>query len=190
MERIEGWLALRRLNRRIRGAPMVALDELTEGSFARITGRVATFDRQTLAAPFSGRPCVYYAVTTVFIGASQPQVLASHSNAVPFVLSAGAHRAVIDLSHARLSVTVRHRTKSPATHFLAGKNLNGYIERREAVIVPGEDIVVVGSGIAEPDPERPATELYRGLTPHRFRFAGTPDEPLLVTDAPALFSTE
>lgn len=190
MERIEGWLAVRRLNRRIRGAAMVALDKLTEGDYVRISGRVATLDKQTLAAPFSGRPCVYYAVTTVFVGAPQPQVLASHSNAVQFVLSTRGHRAVIDLTHARLSVTIRHRTKSPATHFLAGKSMNGYIERREAVIAAGEDIVVVGTGIAEPDPERPATELYRGLTPHRFRFSGTPEDPLLVSDEPALFSTE
>ncbi|MDX2093236.1 MAG: hypothetical protein SFX73_35665 [Kofleriaceae bacterium] len=190
MERIEGWLARRRLHRQIRAAPMLAFAEVTEGDVVRITGRVATLDKQTLEAPFSGKPCVYYSVTTVFVGGARPQVLASHHNAVPFLLANGDHRAVIDLTHAQLSVTIRHRTKTSATHFLAGRTLSGYLERREAVIAAHDALVLVGTGIAEPDPERPPSELYRGLTAHRFRFVGAAEDPLLVSDEPALFSTE
>jgi hypothetical protein len=189
VERNEGWFARRRMQRWIRLAPPVDLPALTEGTVARVTGRVAVLDGETLEAPFTGRPCVYYAVTTVFVGDGR-QVLASHENAVAFLLEAGDARAVIDLAHARVSVGIGHCSKSPATHHVGGRLQHGYIERREAVIAAGDALVVVGAGIGEPDPDRAPTELFRGTLPQRFRFTGSEDDPLLISDEVALFGPE
>lgn len=186
VERNEGWFARRRMQRRIRLAPPARLHELTEGDLARIAGRVAVLDGETLAAPFTGRPCVYCAVTTVFVGQGR-HVLASHENAVAFLLEVGDRRAVIDVAHARVSVGVSHRSRSPATHHVGGRHQPGYIERREATIAAGDALVVVGAGIGEPDPARGPTAVFRGTLPQRFRFSGSEHEPLLISDEVALF---
>lgn len=191
MERFEGWLARRAFHRRVRAAPRTAIGDLDDGTLARITGRVVVFDGQTLSAPFTGKPCVYFSVSTMFVGSGQ-HVLASNQQGVPFLLDDGEHRALIDLDHTRVSIGTHHRTGSPAMHFLHGKSERaaGIIERREAVIAPGDELVIVGVGIGEPDPERPPSALFRGTTARRFRFAGTDDEPLLVSDEPALFASD
>lgn len=169
---------------------MLGLHELVDGAFARITGRVRVLDTQTIEAPFSGRRCVYYAVATVFIGGRGTQVLASHQNGAPFFLEDEERRAVIELAHAQLSISFRHRTRTPAMHTRADRTEGGYTERREAVIVAGDRLVVAGTAVSEPDPEQMPTQLYRGTTPQRFRFSGTKDDPLLISDEPSLFPTE
>jgi hypothetical protein len=189
VERFEGWLARRAFHRRVRAAPRTAIRDLDDGALARITGRVVTLDGQTLAAPFTGKPCVYFSVSTMFHG-SPPQLFGSNQQGVPFLLVSGDHRAVVEPDHARMSLGTHHRTRSPATHFMYRQNMNGYIERRESVIAPGDELVIVGVGIGEPDPERPPSALFRGTTARRFRFTGSEDAPLLVSDEPGLFSTD
>jgi hypothetical protein len=189
VERNEGWFARRRMQRRIRLAPPTRLHDLIEGDVARIAGRVTVLDGETLAAPFTGRPCVYYAVTTVFVGDGR-HVLASHENAVAFLLDAGDARAVIDVAHARVSVGVGHCSRSPAKHHVGGRLQHGYIERREVAIAVGDPLVVVGAGIGEPDPERGPTELFRGTLRQRFRFSGSEAEPLLISDEVELFARD
>lgn len=199
------WLELRRLRKQLRRAPRFHLADLPEDTLARITGRARPLAKRALAAPLSGRTCVYYSVSVfartagVTNGSRWMELLATEQEAVPFILEDEGQRAVIDPRNARISTAYEYESRSRAVfdasteqrellvrHELVNRNWFDTIEvlYREAVIELDEEIVIVGGGTREPDPDAIPTGGYRDSGPTRFRFTGTDRMPLVISDEP------
>src|SRR5688572_5638938 len=106
---LDHWRADRRLRRTLRDAKAFALADMPENTLGRVTGMVRPLDQRLIEAPLSGRLCVYYEVTVepqFGDQATSLRVLASETDAIPFVLQAGEHRAIVDPAHAQLSVAI------------------------------------------------------------------------------------
>lgn len=202
---IGGWLEFRRLRKQIRQAPRFRLAELPENTLARIAGRARPLGQRALAAPLSGRTCVYYSVTVlarmagVTTGSRSLKVLATEQEAVAFMLEDEGHRAVIDPRNAQISTPYDYESRSRAVfdaspdqrellvrHELVNRNWFDTIEvlYREAVIELDEQVVIVGGGTREPDPDAIPTGGYRDGGATRFRFTGTDRMPLVISDEP------
>ncbi|MDX2093237.1 MAG: hypothetical protein SFX73_35670 [Kofleriaceae bacterium] len=205
MSLIGGWLEFRRLRKQIRQAPAYHLVDLPEDTLARITGRARPLGQRALAAPLSGRTCVYYSVSVVArtagvtTGARSLQLLATEQEAVAFMLEDQGMRAVIDPRNAQISTPYDYESRSRAVfdasteqrellvrHELVNRNWFDTIEvlYREAVIELDEEIVIVGGGTREPDPDAIPRGGYRDGGATRFRFTGTDRLPLVISDEP------
>jgi len=188
---IKNRLADRRLRKLLREARTYALGELPEDTFGRVTGTVRPLDHKLLEAPLSGRLCVYYDISI------EPQtgngttlrVLASEQDAIPFLLEADGHRAVIDPAHARISAGFDHvvSSKEPTERSLALLSRyrwrgDGSVYCREAILEADETVTVVGAGIREADPEALPSAGYREGGQTRLRLTGAAKFPLLISD--------
>jgi hypothetical protein len=189
----------RKLRRLLRDAKPYSLAEMPEDTLGRVTGVVRPLDKRMLEAPLSGRLCVYYDVTVepLHAGGTSLRVLASEHDAIPFVLEADGHRAVIDPAHAQISAGVdciissdalspramaildRHRFSARKVYFADGVML------REAILEADEEITVVGAGVREADPDAVGGgALYRDGGQTRLRLTGAAKFPLLISDDP------
>ena len=128
------WLNALRLRRQLRNARQYRLDKLPENTIARITGVVRALDGPLLAAPLSGRSCVYYSMSIhelrgadVPLGAAHTllgavfdttlrrgPLMASEQDAIAFLLEDAGECAVIDPAVARISVGFDYVTRSKA----------------------------------------------------------------------------
>lgn len=200
-------LAERRLRRRMREAPLVALVDAPEDALLRVIGAVRPLGGRVLEAPLSGRLCVYYAVevlesTAPTVADPLPlagsRVIASEQEGVAFVLDDGSARAVIDPAHATIAAAFDHVSTSVAAFDAAPEQRELLIRHdlvrrnwwnttsliyREAVLELDRRIAVVGAGTREGDPDAVVTGLYREGVAWRLRLTGTARFPLLITDA-------
>jgi hypothetical protein len=134
------WLSEFLLRRRLRKAVRCRLGEVSENTFARVTGQVRALEGAVLEAPLSGRPCVYYSVsiremrgsdlvdagsTHYLLGMKSPgPVIARQQEAITFVLEDAGERAVIDPAKARVSVGCDHVTRSKAAFDASPRQLS------------------------------------------------------------------
>jgi hypothetical protein len=185
--------------RRLRKAKTFAIGELAEGQRGRVIGEAFPLD-ETLTAPLTGRPCVYYLaiVEERTPTDKSPKPFVEEIRSVPFVLTDGTGRAVVDPRGAKMAIDFDSRTTSGMFDD-ATKIEAGFLERHhrasrgalfnkglvymEAIIHVGERIAVLGEGVREPDPDVPPTAEYRGEQPTRLRMTGTRRAPLVISDS-------
>jgi hypothetical protein len=196
---IRRWLSARRLRRRFRKSPQFTVDALPEDTLGRITGTVQPFATQ-LAAPISGRPCVYWVLEIVEdVGEDWPssKILATEQG-VPFVVVHEGHRAIVEPQDATVSLAFDRDSSARGTmgtdglqravlaRYLPHRDFQHaqLIHFREAVIAIGETISVLGSGIREPDPEAAPSAAYRDAGRTRLRLTSSRKHPLCITDDP------
>ncbi|MBA3818799.1 MAG: hypothetical protein H0X17_07900 [Deltaproteobacteria bacterium] len=200
---IRGWFRARRIRRQLREAAQWGIGTLPEDTCGRITGTVHAFEGQTLEAPISGRPCVYYLIVieeNLGVGGGGAVMgLAERSDGTSFVLEEDGHRAVVDPEHAVLSVAFDHETTSLAAFdadprqrkLLSDANLihrdwfkTSSLRYREAIIEIGERVSILGAGVREPDPDAPAAAAYRSNAQTRIRLTSSPHAQLVISDDP------
>jgi hypothetical protein len=188
--------------RKLRNATSFAIGELREGQAGRVIGDAFPFG-ETLQAPLTGRACIYFIATVEqYVGnrtVTGWKEIVKEERGVPFVLTDGTGRAIVDPTGAEIALDFDNRSTpgtfddpSPAEEaFIArhkkqrrGLVFNKKLRYREAVIHVGERVAVLGEGIREPDPEAAPAGDYRGEPPTRLRLTSTPRFPLVISDAP------
>jgi hypothetical protein len=190
--------------RRLREAGPRPIADLPEDTPGRVAG-IAQPPSEPLIAPFSGRPCVYYAASIERRSPMDPAalaatplaadagwlVLASETRSIAFVIQDETGRALIEPTAARVeldasasapldgaSLTLRQR------EFLAQHQIlepGDSLRYREVAIAVGEAIAVFGSGTREPDPEAIPAD-YRGEPPTRLRLTSSAKHPLFISN--------
>lgn len=189
--------SIRRLKRRHSEFDPTPIAEMPEHQLCGILGRVAPA-AELLTAPFSGRPCVYYAIEVLDRRRSNvPSRTVEEQRGMPFTLSDLTGEVFIDPSNAEVTplfdychrsgwrdlptprieaVLARHRT---------GQGFGGtrWLLFREAVIAPGDILSVVGAAVRELDDSRRRETMYRS-SPTRLRIADTPEAPLSILQEP------
>lgn len=203
MDLLRERLADRRLRKLIDRTPRVSIGELAEDTLGRFAGRVRPLDKRLMEAPLSSRLCVYYDVSvdalseTGFAG-----VLATEQDALSFIVDDHGQRAVVDPAHAQISagydyiaeISLRDsqidaRQKALLVRLgLIGRRkafMTG-LRFREAILEADEDVIVLGAGIREPDPQAPQSG-YRHTGQTRLRLTGSERHPLVISDDPRSF---
>lgn len=191
-----------KLKRELRASRRYALAELPEETRGRVVGAAHTLE-QTLDAPLTGRACLYYVVTVEqhhSTGRSSYwKTIIREEQGVPFVLSDGTGKAIVDPRSAKVALDVDGRGDSGTfdspnereqafldRHGTSGQGwvFNKRLRYREAVIEVGETVAILGAGVREPDPTAPPAAAYRGEQPTRLRMTSSPRFPLLISDSP------
>ncbi len=182
--------------RELRKAPKRKIAELRDGEVARLIGTVSSHV-PPLAAPLTGRPCVYYiARLQTQSGAKRSwQTVITEERGVPFIITDDSGRAIIDPEGARVSLVTDRYTRNGTlevndgllTAFLARHVKSGVLvppyRYEEAAIEENELVAVLGSGVREPDPTATPTAAYRGESPTVLRLAGSRRHPLVISDS-------
>jgi len=189
------------IRRRLRNAPRVDIAALGDGQEARVVGRVVPM--QTMAAPLSGRPCVFYDITVEQYRSNGRSSGSWHTilrerRGVPFLVEDGSGRALVDPEGAQIAVVHDSTTRSGtlddaspqeeallARHGLKSQGwvLNKRLRYNEGVFEPGETVAVLGAGVREPDPSAvAAVQGYREALPTRLRLGGSQRFPLHLSD--------
>lgn len=189
-----------KLRRRLRDMRARPIAELGDGQLGKVVGRARAIN-DTLAAPLTGRRCVYYVATVEERRSSGKSSywkrIIYETHCVPFMLEDGSGRALVDATAAQLAVDFDGSSASGtfddpneteraflARHHESGEGwfFNRTLRYREAVIAEGETISVLGSGTREPDPDAPPTAAYRGDAPTRLRLTSSHRYPLVISD--------
>jgi hypothetical protein len=199
---IKQWFAARRLRRRFRETSQHAIGAMPEDTFGRISAATRLLSGEPLIAPLSQRSCVYWSVEILEDrGIDWPtRTLVHEERHVPFVLEEDHHTAIVDPTHALVSLLFDFTSRSRAafdankeqkallaTHNLINRNWFATEELvyREAIIEVGERIWVLGSGTREPDPNpQTADGIYRTGPATRLRLTSSAQHPLCITDDP------
>lgn len=192
---------------RVRAAARVRRDELDlampwelvkfpEETLCKALGNVETMGEPLLEAPLSGRRCIHYHVVAHFMRYSHPALtLISEARGVEALITDKTHTAV--LSPKSLAMMAPYDFESTAVGVLdAGERERALLARhnllrrdwssttrviyREAVILPGERVVVTGAVIEEADPDAATFEGYRNATMSRLRFVATEVAPAVI----------
>jgi E3 ubiquitin ligase len=191
------------IRRQLRKAPTKRIAELGDDELGKVVGRARGLD-EMLAAPLTGRHCVYFVATVEEHRSSGKsshwKTVIREARGVPFMLEDDSGRAIVDSTAARIAIDFDGKSQSgtfddptPAEQaFLArhGQKGQGWVfnkglRYREAVIEDGETIAVLGAGTREPDPDAPPTEAYRGDAPTRLRLTSSRKYPLVISDDPS-----
>jgi hypothetical protein len=188
--------------RKLRNARSFAIAELAEGQAGRVIGEAFPIG-VTLQGPLTGRDCVYYIAKVEqhhSTGRSSYwKTIVEEERGVPFALTDGTGRAIVDPTHAEIALDFDSKSTS-GTFDDANDVERAFLERhhessqgwlfnkslryREAVIHVGERIAVLGEGVREPDPDAEPSGDYRGAAPTRLRLTSTPRFPLVISDSP------
>lgn len=187
--------------RAIRAATPRRIADWPEGQPTRLIGSIA--GGEVLAAPLSGRACVYYrAVVEELRGNSKHRRWVSiieEVRSVPFVVEDGSGRALVDPTGAQIACKVDRQTssgtfddataversfldrhKSASTGFLG---FNRSLRYEEAILEVGERISVVGIGLREADPAAVGQVTgYRDGPPTKLRVGPCRDGKLYISD--------
>jgi hypothetical protein len=170
------WRAVRRM-------PRGAVGDLTEGQRIKLIGEA--IGEPSLTAPVSGRPCLAFAVRREiwkkgeFSTSSKFSHLEHTSGAVSFVLDDGTGRVLVDASAARLLLVGEQNKVSASAS-----------EREvEWILLPGQQVVVAGHPVREPDPDAVREERgFRDAARTRWRLGGSEKHPVRISDAPGGFA--
>jgi hypothetical protein len=188
--------------RKLRNAPSFAIGQLAEGQTGRVIGDAFPAG-ETLQAPLTGRACVYYIAKVEQHHSngrsSYWKTIVKEERGVPFVLTDGTGRAIVDPTSADIALDFDSKSTS-GTFDDANEIERAFLERhhqssqgwvfnkrlryREAVIHVGERIAVLGEGVREPDPDAAPAGDYRGAPATRLRLTSTPRFPLVISDSP------
>jgi hypothetical protein len=194
-----------RIKRALRKTPRASIAQVADGADAKITGTVEIVG-DSLAAPLTGRRCVYFEVTVEEYRSSGKsgswRTIIREKQGVPFRVRDATGKAMVNLGAARMAVVkdahFRSGTFNDATPELEafleryGKKSTGFLgfnrklRYKEGALEAGEEVAVAGRGMWEPDPdpEPGAAGGYRDA-PRRLVMTGGRNLPLLVSDDPA-----
>ena len=188
------------IRRQLRNAPAKRIGELGDDELAKVVGRALPLV-ETLHAPLSGRPCVYYHVVVEerrqHGKSGHWKTIIKETRSVAFVLEDDSGRAIVDATAARVALDFDARSTSGtfdnpteaeaaflARHGQSGQGwiFNRALRYREAVIEIREPIAVLGAGTREPDPDAAPAAAYRGEAPTRLRLTSSRTYPLVISD--------
>ncbi|MBL8626625.1 MAG: hypothetical protein JNK64_35380 [Myxococcales bacterium] len=181
--------------RGLAGAVRASMATAPEGARVHLVGTIA--DGEHLLAPISRRPCVYYAVAIEEEVGTTWQVVYTDQRAVPFVVSDGTGRALIDAAGAEIEVDAGRRTGTldraalEALGAAAPIRLHGNsalrgprLRYREVAFPLGATLAVIGAAVREPDPDAiKAVTGYREGPPTRLRLGRSAAHALWLSDA-------
>lgn len=174
------------------GAVRTTIGAAPEGQRVHLIGAIA--DGERLEAPVSRRPCVYYALTVEIDEGRITHRIDLDRQAVPFVVSDGTGRALIEAAGAELEIDAGRRTGvlEPAQLAEAAGPLAMVRDRfgarrvryREVALEIGATVAVIGTAVREPDPTavRDVTG-YRAGPPTRLRLGRSEAHALWISDA-------
>ena len=182
--------------RRLRNARRWSLATLPDDTFGKVVGAARVLE-ESLIAPISGRPCVFYLVVVTADDRSDGSALLREAVGVPFVIEDDTGRAEVDPRDSDVVlVQDRFRISGPNDPRSAGED--ALLQRhgktqpsktywyRESIIEPGELIAIFGAGVREPDPDAPPAAEYRGPPAMRLRMSSARSFKLLISDDPKL----
>jgi len=190
------------VRRLLLAAPRVTIAAFPVGTSARVVGTVAPLAAVT--TPIGGVPCVFFeCVVEEYRSSGKSGTwhrVARESRSVPFLVTDGTGRALVDPTFARVSLDLDEESQSGtfddpspsesaflARHRVEGATWIGTNKRlrfREFVIAAGDVVAVAGVGARELDPDAGTSgEGYRDV-PMRLALRGTSEAPLLVSDRP------
>lgn len=182
--------------RRLRTAKRWSLATLPDDTFGKVVGTARVLE-ETLVAPISGRPCLFYLVVVTADDKSDGSALLREAVGVPFVIEDSSGRAEVDPRDADVVlVQDRFRISGPndprtaeeeallQRHGKSGASKTYWY--RESIIEPGELVAIFGAGGREPDPDAPPAAEYRGAPAMRLRMSNARSFKLLITDDPKL----
>ena len=184
-----------RIRRSLRKSAAKRIQELADDELAKVVGRARAVG-ELIDAPVTGRPCIAYAVNVVVHGHNTSRTFRDTGGA-PFMLEDDSGRALVDPTAARISLEGANRVHAgtldaPTPSAVAllerhGQRLGGFREvfYREAVIVDGDNLAVLGAGTREPDPDAAPAESYRGDPKTRLRLTSSKKHPLVISDDPS-----
>ncbi len=181
--------------RGLAGAVRASMAEAPEGTRVHLVGTVAA--PEPLRAPITGRPCVYFAVAIEEEVGTTWQTVYTDGAAVPFVVSDGSGRALIDAAGAEIEIDAGRRVGTldrAALEALGGSvtiRLHGNsalrgprLRYREVAFAVGTTIAVIGTAVREPDPDAiKSVTGYREGPPTRLRLGRSADHALWLSDA-------
>ncbi|MBA3456499.1 MAG: hypothetical protein H0T42_25645 [Deltaproteobacteria bacterium] len=182
--------------RKLRKARRWSLAELPEGTFGKVVGTARIFE-DTLTAPISGRPCVFYQIVVSYDDARSSQLL-KEAIGVPFIIEDETGRAVVDprgaevlLVQDRFRISGELDATTPVEAALLSRHakLRGpgtKLWYRESIIEAGEVVAIYGAGGHEPDPEASPAAEYRGAPSMRLRLSSARSYTLLLSDDPVM----
>jgi hypothetical protein len=171
-------------------APAHTLASFPDCTRARTKGTVRNIE-ELLRAPFTSRPCVYYSVVVEDADEEGWHVCGREEACSPFLLEDGVSHALVEPEHRDVIVEWSYETAFPNeaqrrrfAHF--AHRIPGNRHRyREAIIAPGQPVVVIGDGAREPDPDpRAAFVSYREPSHFRLKISGTPRAPVIIAARP------
>jgi len=196
----------RRVKRELARTRRVTISSLlgttSDGSVVAVRGTLTPADAtDVLAAPVTGRSCVYYRVTFDELGSGGDfRELGRAEGSVPFVIEADGYRVHVAADAPQLGVHGEVRVRS-MRDFANAAQTDGLIQlaraacRRtpnhprwsalritEYVLTGGTTVTLKGVCTREPDPTKEATDaMYRdGERPTRPVLSGTRRAPLLI----------
>ncbi|MBK9033180.1 MAG: hypothetical protein IPL61_18230 [Myxococcales bacterium] len=181
--------------RGLAGAVRATIAAAPEGTRVHLIGTVDADD--PLTAPISRRSCVYYGITVEEELGAAWQAVYADARAVPFVVSDGTGRALIDARGAEIEIDAGRRVGMLDRTSLAALGgdvairLHGNsalrgprLRYREVAFCLGDTIAVIGTAVREPDPDAVAAVTgYREGPPTRLRLGRSADHALWLSDA-------
>jgi hypothetical protein len=188
----------RRQRKAIAGVQLWPIADVPHDTLVRVKGTAQTIS-ETLSAPLTGRPCLYYSVTvsSYSLGGSGrgtwSPVVSDRAGCV-FRVADATSAAIVDPSIAHVALTQDHVDASDMFNkpterqkaFLSQHGLNGNradnLQFIESIIAVDEPIVVRGYALREPDTGAMASNAYRGTTPTQVRFLSSAKYPIEITD--------
>ena len=189
---VVGVLAAAQRLRRPGGVLAAPIASIRDGVPCTVAGTVVRLpDTELLVSPISGQSCVYYRAL-VTRGTQPPILVMSEERRTAFGLVDDTGRAVIDPAGATLELDER-RTGVGLTpprqliEDLRARHPREWSDRlrfSERVIGPGDQLIVSGQSLREPDPDptRAAADYREGAT--RLRIGGSRRTPLVLRDPP------
>jgi hypothetical protein len=166
--------------------------EVVDGTSCVIRGTVVRLpDTELLVSPITGQSCVYYRAL-VTRGTEPPILVMSEERRAAFGLVDDSGRAVIDPAGAILELDERRTgvALTPRPELVEdlrahhAREWSGRLRFSERVIGPGDQLIIAGHALREPDPDpRQADAGYRGGAT-RLRLGGSRHAPLVLRDPP------
>lgn len=169
-------LRVARRNRRLRPTP---IDQLTAGDLRKVSGTIRAVG-PSLTAPVSGESSVYYHAieekrVEYFVGGAPAEKwleVGEEQDACWFALDGEGGTIQVEVTADSVVVL------SPASAYTA--HVEAQSRWREAVLLPGDHVTVIGVVALEPDPSATEDRLYRAAPPLRPVLRGSPRTPLMV----------
>jgi hypothetical protein len=190
----------RRLRRWMLQSPRARIADAPEGTSVRLVGEVIALDGHLVEAPLGAQPCVYFEAVLERISDDANvdlwKEVVRETGGVPFLLQDETGRAIVDPTHARVTLAKMTTGESgtfddPSDRERAFLARHGQPEKllvfnrsyryREGILEVGERVAVVGVPVREPDPDAAAVRGYREAVT-RVRLAGTDARPLAISD--------
>lgn len=185
---------LRPLRRAMKRGTPIALDEVPEREDVIVEGEVVAGE-ELLAAPLTGRACVYYRAWVWKKGSEGREVWQEDRRA--FVLRDGHERVTVLVDKAQfearedwLGIDDEHARQRVDAFALAQRHqfeaLRSQLDAREAVIEVGQRLRIFGRAIAEPTDDANEARIdlrsVRGATVINARYVMVPDtEPRFIS---------